>query len=389
MVHDFTVANKLLYIYAQKHRSLADAYALFGVMREKNPVSWSVMVGGFVRIGDFVNCFGTFREYIRSAECPSNYTLPFVIRACRNTMDLKMGRLIHHIVYKLALHSDPFVVAALVDVYAKCRVIEDAKQLFDRMPKRDLVTWTVMIGGYAECGNARESLCGILDSAREIFDRMREENVIPWSAMIGAYGYHGKGRKAIDLFPLMLSSGILPNRITFVSLLYACSHAGRLDEALDLIENMSVEEDEELWGALLGVCRWEDVAKIRELMNHRRLKKIPSWTWIKVDNKTHQFSVGDHTHSRSKEIYKMLKTLLEKLELAGYVPDTNFVWHDVDEELKQGMLYSNSKKFAIAFGLSAPPREPLFGSQRIVEFAATVEHLLNMCSDYKPVDCCS
>ncbi|GFY93400.1 pentatricopeptide repeat (PPR) superfamily protein [Actinidia rufa] len=449
------------------------------------------MVGGFAKIGDFMNCFGTFREYIRSGECPDNYTLPFVIRACRDTMDLQMGRLIHHIVYKLALHSDPFVVAALVDMYAKCRVIEDAQQLFDKMPNRDLVTWTVMIGAYAECGNARESLvlfdrmreedvvpdkvamvtivnacakmgamhkaklvheyigrmdfsldvilgtamidmyakCGSLDSSREIFDRMREKNVITWSAMIAAYGYHGKGREALDLFPSMLTSGILPNRITFVSLLYACSHAGlvdegllifnsmwddysverdvkhytcmvdllgragRLDEALDLIENMSVEKDEELWGALLGACRihnrtemvakaakslldlqprnpghyvllsnifakagrWEDVAKIRELMTHRRLKKIPGWTWIEVDNKTHQFSVGDGTHARSKEIYKMLKTLLEKLELAGYVPDTNFVLHDVDEELKQGMLYTHSEKLAIAFGLISTP----------------------------------
>ncbi|PSS23590.1 Pentatricopeptide repeat-containing protein [Actinidia chinensis var. chinensis] len=359
------------------------------------------------------------------------------------------------------------------------------------MPNRDLVTWTVMIGAYAECGNARESLvlfdrmreedvvpdkvamvtvvnacakmgamhkaklvheyigrrdfsldvilgtamidmyakCGSLDSSREIFDRMREKNVITWSAMIAAYGYHGKGREALDLFPSMLTSGILPNRITFVSLLYACSHAGlvdegllifnsmgdnysverdvkhytcmvdllgragRLDEALDLIENMSVEKDEELWGALLGACRihnrtemvekaakslldlqpqnpghyvllsnifakagrWEDVAKIRELMTHRRLKKIPGWTWIEVDNKTHQFSVGDRTHTRSKEIYKMLKTLLEKLELAGYVPDTNFVLHDVDEELKQGMLYTHSEKLAIAFGLISTP----------------------------------
>ncbi|XP_058207447.1 pentatricopeptide repeat-containing protein At4g21065-like [Rhododendron vialii] len=495
LLHNVTLANKLLYIYVQ-HKAAIDAHSLFGVMTEKDPVSWSVMVGGFARVCDYLNCFVTFREYVRSGECLDNYTLPLVIRACRDTMDINMGRLIHHVVHKFGLHSDPFVVAALVDMYAKCGAIDDAKQLFDKMPERDLVSWTVMIGAYAECGNANESLalfdrmreedvipdkvamvtvvnacakmgamhkarlvneyiwrrnfsldvilgsamidmyakCGNLDSAREIFDKMREKNVITWSAMIAAYGYHGKGREALELFPSMLTSGVLPNRITFVSLLYACSHAGlveeglrifnsmwedhfvrrdvkhytcmvdllgragRLNEALNLVEDMSVEKDEGLWGALLGACRihnrielaekaaksllelqsqnpghyvllsniyakagrWEDVAKIRELMTHRRLKKNPGWTWIEVDNKIHRFSVGDHTHGWSKEIYKMLEMLIEKLELAGYVPDTNFVLHDVDEELKQGMLYSHSEKLAIAFGLiSTPEGTPL------------------------------
>lgn len=90
-------------------------------------------------------------------------------------------------------------------------------------------------------------------------------------------------------------------------------------------------------------------------MTSRRLKKIPGWTWIEVDNKTHQFSVGDKTHPRSKEIYDMLKILCKKIESAGYIPDTNFVLHDVDEELKVGILYTHSEKLAIAFGLISTP----------------------------------
>lgn len=229
---------------------------------------------------------------------------------------------------------------------------------------------------------------------------------------------------------MMLSSGILPNRITFVSLLYACSHAGlieegqrifnsmwndygvrpdvkhytcmvdllgragRLDEALGLIESMTVEKDERLWGALLGACwihrrldlaervarsllelqvqnpghyvllsniyanagKWEDMAKTRDLMTKGGLKKIPGWTWIEVDEKLYQFSAGDKTHPRSNEIYEMLKRLGEKLELAGYVPDTSYVLHDVDEEVKKGLLYAHSEKLAIAFGLLAIPQ---------------------------------
>uniref|UniRef100_F6HKM6 DYW domain-containing protein n=1 Tax=Vitis vinifera TaxID=29760 RepID=F6HKM6_VITVI len=319
---------------------------------------------------------------------------------------------------KVAMVTVVFACAKLGAMH-KARIIDDYIQR--KKFQLDVILGTAMIDMYAKCG--------CVESAREIFDRMEEKNVISWSAMIAAYGYHGQGRKALDLFRMMLSSGMLPDKITLASLLYACSHAGlveeglrffssmwedysvrtdvkhytcvvdllgragRLDEAFKLIKSMTIEKDEGLWGAFLGACRthkdvvlaekaatsllelqsqnpghyvllsniyanagrWEDVAKIRDLMSQRRLKKTPGWTWIEVDNKSHQFSVGDTTHPRSKEIYEMLKSLSNKLELVGYVPDTNFVLHDVDEELKIGILYTHSEKLAIAFGLIATP----------------------------------
>ena len=110
--------------------------------------------------------------------------------------------------------------------------------------------------------------------------------------------------------------------------------AGRLSEAVELIDGTRVEKDKGFWGATLGACRiqgdtslaekaaksllelrprhsgyyvllsniyanagrWEEVAKVRELMTGRRVKKIPGWTWIEINNKTHQFRVGDKSH---------------------------------------------------------------------------------------------
>ncbi|KAJ0972724.1 hypothetical protein J5N97_020683 [Dioscorea zingiberensis] len=490
MIQNLGVANKLLYIYAG-HKALTDASALFSRMEQRDNVSWSVMVGGLAKVGDYPRCLETFREFVRSGSRVDNFTLPFVLRVCRDTESVRLGLEIHHLVYKSGLHADVFVSAALVDMYVKCGHLEDARKVFDKMRNKDLVSWTVMISGHAECGNPEESLvlfdqmresgivpdkvtmvtvvfacaklgamhkakiiheyiekrnfslnvilgtamidmyakCGSVVAAREIFDGMKEKNVITWSSMMLAYGIHGQGRKALELFPEMLQSGIRPNRITFVSILYACSHAGlveegrqffylmgreylldpdvkhytcmidllgragKLDEAIELIENTPIEKDEGLWGAFLGACRihgniglaekaakallelsprnsgyyvllsniyakagrWEDVAKMRELMTSMRLKKTPGWTWIEINNKIHQFSVGDKSHPQSKEIYEMLKILSEKLELAGYVPDTDFVLHDVDEELKAGFLYTHSEKLATAYGLLATP----------------------------------
>ncbi|GJV46881.1 pentatricopeptide repeat-containing protein [Tanacetum coccineum] len=484
-----------MYMYLL-YKALGDAYTLFDEMPKRNAVSWSVMVGGFGKAGDYMKCFEIFREYVRSGQRLDVYTLPAVIRVCRDKMDVKMGRVIHDIVWKYGLCGNTFICAAIVDMYAKCGVIDDARMTFDVMDEKDLTTWTVMIGAYAACGNANESLvlfdqmqergivpdkicmvtvvnacsklgatnkakvvhdivrneyhsldvilgtamidmyakCGSIDSAREIFDQMREKNVITWSTMIAAYGYHGQGQKALELFPMMLKYGIKPNNITFVSLLYACSHsglveeglqvfsqmqeqyllkpnvkhytcmvdllgrAGRLDQAFSMIESMTVEKDEGLWSALLAACRtykhvelaqkaaeslleiqprnpsnyvllsniyakegkWDNVAKIRAQMTNNRLKKTPGFTWIEANNTVYRFCSGDHTHCESQAIYEKLESLVKKLQVSGYVPDTENVLHDVNEELKLGSLYAHSEKLAIAYGLiSTPERTPI------------------------------
>ncbi|KAI4370169.1 hypothetical protein MLD38_018545 [Melastoma candidum] len=286
---------------------------------------------------------------------------------------------------------------------------------------RNVIVDTAMIDMFAKCGS--------IELAKEIFDSMRVKNVISWSAMIAAYGYHGRGTEALGLFPMMLASGVTPNEITYVSLLYACSHsglvddglrifssmkndyslkpdvshytcmvdllgrAGKLDEALKLIEESDIDKDQGLWGALLGACRihkntdlaeravrsllemksdnpghyvllsniyanagrWDEVARVRGLMTQRKLKKLPGWTWVEVNGEVHRFGTSDGSHPRSKEIYSFLNSLLERLEAAGYVPDTDFALHDVDEEVKKGTLSMHSEKLALAYSLLATP----------------------------------
>ncbi|KAJ4830124.1 hypothetical protein Tsubulata_001340 [Turnera subulata] len=90
--HNLTLANKLLYKYAQL-KDLVSSYALFGRMAVKDAVSWSVFIGGLAKVGDYTRCFETFRELVRHGDGvqPDNYTLPSVIRACRDTMGLVMA----------------------------------------------------------------------------------------------------------------------------------------------------------------------------------------------------------------------------------------------------------------------------------------------------------
>ncbi|RWR88460.1 pentatricopeptide repeat-containing-like protein [Cinnamomum micranthum f. kanehirae] len=175
--------------------------------------------------------------------------------------------------------NDVFVDAALVDMYAKCGCVEDARLIFDKMLVRDLVCWTCMISRYVHNGYDGETLeffdlmrrsdvkpnrvsllsvllaCGhlgalrnvidiyakygSLDLAQYMFDQTGGEDVVCWSAMIACYGAHGLGRKAVNIFNQMIDDGVKPNAVSFICLLSACSHSGLLEEGRRYFESMN------------------------------------------------------------------------------------------------------------------------------------------------------
>lgn len=86
-------------------------------------------------------------------------------------------------------------------------------------------------------------------------------------------------------------------------------------------------------------------------MKDQGVAKEPGLSWIEVNHKVHTFLVGDRSHPQTKDIYTVLGILAKHMKYAGYVPNTNFVLHDVEEEQKEHLLYYHSEKLAIAFGI--------------------------------------
>jgi pentatricopeptide repeat protein len=249
--------------------------------------------------------------------------------------------------------------------------------------------------------------------------------------MISGYAMHGYANEVFKLFEEMKHSGIRADHITLVGVLSACSRAGlvdegyeyfncmsnyynitpvmehyscmvdllgragRLEEALDFINNMPIKPDASVWSCLLGACRihnnielgelaaehvfeldsknagnyvllsniyaaagrWDDIERVRKLMKDRGVKKTPGYSWIKVDKQVHAFLVGDRSHPQMQEIYMELERLSSEMKMAGYVANTRFVLNDVKEEEKEQILLNHhSEKLAIAFGLlNTPP----------------------------------
>eukprot|EP01018_Ginkgo_biloba_P025976 Gb_06693 [translate_table: standard] len=485
----------LIDMYA-KCGATEDAHQCFDLMPRRDVVSWNALIAGYSQNGHANEVLTLFHRMQLAGTMPNAVTVVSVLPACAQLGDLQQGKWIHDYIIRSRFESDSFVMTTLIDMYAKCGSIHIARQLFDRMCTRNVVSWTAMITGYAQNGHANEALtlfnqmqlagvkpnsvtmvsvlsacahlgaleqgkwfhnyiirrgfesdafvvtalidmyakCGRIVIARQLFDNMSEENVFSWSAMIAGYGIHGHVHDALALFNQMQHLGINPNDITFISVLSACRHAGLVDEgwkcfecmtqkygitpraehyacmvdllgrsghlheAQDFISKMPLPPDAGVWGALLGACRihcdielgqhvaehlfeldpenaghyvllsniyaaagrWDNVAKVRTMMKSRGLKKTPGRSFIEVNNKVHEFVVGDRSHPQSEKIYEMLEALAGQMEDAGYACDTSFVLHDVEEEEKDYILCSHSEKLAIAFGLiSTSPGTPI------------------------------
>ncbi|CAN1230089.1 Pentatricopeptide repeat-containing protein DOT4, chloroplastic [Linum grandiflorum] len=255
--------NVLLDMYS-KSGELDSARKVFETTDyEKCVVSWTAMIQAYARGGCHNEAIRLFEEMnIR----PDIFTLSVVLHACGCSGSVDSGRDVHRYIVEHGLESDLFVCNSLMDMYAKCGSMEDASRLFMKMPVKDVIAWNTIIGGY---------------------------------------GMHGLGKEAVEAFRRMRQEGIEPDQVSFISVLYACSHSGLVDEgyrffeimqnecnispnlehyacvvdllsrkgklrtAYEFINAMPISPDATIWGSLLCGCRiHHDVELAEEVSEH-------------------------------------------------------------------------------------------------------------------------
>ncbi|XP_010266937.1 PREDICTED: pentatricopeptide repeat-containing protein At1g74630 [Nelumbo nucifera] len=238
----------------------------FAEMPMKDQVSWSTMIVGFAHNGCFDEAFGFFRELQRVGIRPNEVSLTGVLSACAQSGAFEFGKILHGYLEKAGFIEIVSVSNALLDTYTKC---------------------------------------GNVDMARLVFDRMMEKNIISWTSMMAGFAMHGYGEEAIKYFHEMEKSGTRPDGITFILILYACSHAGLilqgceyfnkmiekyemepsiehygcmvdlygraglLNKAYDFITRMPIEPNAVIWRTLLGACSIHGNVKLAEKVKQR------------------------------------------------------------------------------------------------------------------------
>ncbi|KAL8112164.1 hypothetical protein AgCh_019749 [Apium graveolens] len=347
--------NTLLNGYAN-NEDVEGIERLFEEMPEKNVFSWNGLIGGYAHNKRFAEVISTYKRMMKESRVsPNNATLVIVLSACSRLGALDMGKWVHAYVESSEYKENVYVGNGLIDMYAKCGMIESAVDVFREMSIKDLVSYNTLINGLA---------------------------------------VHGHGSDALGYFDEMENAGVRPDGITFIGILCACSHmgdvengllyyhlminkysvspqiehcgcmvdllgrAGLLEQAVNFIINMPLQADSVIWTALLGACRiyknvelaelaleqlielepenpanyvmlanvysdarrWEDVARSKIAMRNTKHKKLPGCSLIELDQEVAEFYSYDERHPKTAALYLALRGLTKQLKSCGYVP---------------------------------------------------------------------
>ncbi|KAL3738857.1 hypothetical protein ACJRO7_020261 [Eucalyptus globulus] len=289
------LSSKLLRLYASSGR-VGDAHEVFDEMprRDASAFAWNSLISGYAELGQHEDALALYFQMEEEGVEPDRYTFPRVLKACAGIGSIRIGEAVHRHAVRTGFVSDCFVLNSLVDMYAKCGDIVQARKVFEKMPSKDLVSWNTMLTGYIHHGLLVEAVDlfrrmlqdefqpdsvaisailtgisslklglqvhgwvvrlglewtlsvanslivvysnhGMLDKARWIFDNMAERDVVSWNAIVSA---HSKLPHALSYFEQMEKADVMPDRITFVSLLSTLAHIGLVKDGEELFSRM-------------------------------------------------------------------------------------------------------------------------------------------------------
>ncbi|KAJ0966078.1 hypothetical protein J5N97_027216 [Dioscorea zingiberensis] len=290
LIHNTYLNTKLCAMYAASGDMVA-ARVIFDGIVLKSSFLWNVMVRGYACNGFSLDSLVLYREMLSFGRRPDNFSYPFALMACGDLLLVEVGERIHGEVVVSGFESDVYVGNSLVSMYSKFGEMGIARNLFDRMPKRDVTSWNTVISGYvknkypdmaltvlsllsrSDLRMDRATLVSVLPAcadlgavkqgkeihayilrngmefdafltnalidvyinskfiigARQLFERMSEMDIVSWNSLISGSAHHGDPMECLKLFCQMNSEGaVVPDAITLIAVLGACDRISAL-----------------------------------------------------------------------------------------------------------------------------------------------------------------
>ena len=324
------------------------ARGLFDEMPQRNVNSWNMMITACSEAAMWADSVEVFNQMRLAGSQPDAATMAVLMSACAQLGFLSLAKQVHGLLQKGCVQMNCHVQNSLVDMFAKCGCISEARLLFVETHPKDVVSYNVMVSALAQ---------------------------------------HGHGKAALKHFNEMIEEGLQPDAVTFLGVLSACAHAGLVDngehyfesmgttyaihksadhyacmvdlygraglieEAHHFVKIMPVKPHAGVWGALLNACRkhcntdvgdiaarelvriepmnpgnyilhantlarsqrWDDVEAVRRLMRGSINEKNTGFSWVEVETVVHEFSAGDFSHPSFDQIFNILEHLYLQL----------------------------------------------------------------------------
>ncbi|EOX99670.1 Tetratricopeptide repeat-like superfamily protein [Theobroma cacao] len=287
---DLFATNILLNMYV-KAQLLSEAEILFDEMPERNTISFVTLIQGYTQSLQFVEAVGLFTRLHREGHELNPFVFTSILKVLVSMEWAELGWNFHACIYKLGHESNAFVGTALIDTYSVCGCVDFAREVFDGVRCKDMVTWTGMVACYAENDFFEEALevfshmrligfkpnnftfagvfkacigleafdvakgvhgcilkaryehdiyvgvallelytkSGNIGNAQRVFEEIPKKDVIPWSFMISRFAQSNQSEVAVSLFCRMRRAFVVPNQFTFASALQACATMGDIE----------------------------------------------------------------------------------------------------------------------------------------------------------------
>ncbi|KAE9618870.1 putative tetratricopeptide-like helical domain-containing protein [Lupinus albus] len=241
-----SLPSQLVNVYVN-FGSLQHASLTFTNLPNKTNVAWNAMLRGLVDVGHFTQAIQFYHSMLKKGVTPDNYTYPLVLKACSFLHSLELGKWVQHTIQYNHLHykakPNVYVLCAMIDMFVKCGSLEDARELFDEMPVKDLASWTAMI-------------CGAV--------------------------WNGECLEAVSMFRRMSSQGLKPDSVILASVLPVC---GRLEDVkLGMtLQGCAVRNgfDSDLYvsNALIDMyCKCGDPVEAHRVLSNMVYRDTVSWS---------------------------------------------------------------------------------------------------------------
>ncbi|XP_076930036.1 pentatricopeptide repeat-containing protein At4g31070, mitochondrial-like [Bidens hawaiensis] len=317
MIHAISVVDGRFVKSAFLSTALVDLYwrsgdsmmavHVFDEMVDKNEVSWTSMIAGYVGSYDYSMALDCFRRMQLAGVKPNRVTLISVLPACVESGAISLGYSVHGYAYRHGCDSDVRLLSSLIHQYSQhIDSLPLAKLVFETITRKDVVVWSSVIAGcswhkqYAEksislfnrmqkegvkpndvtvlavltaCTNIPSitlgsgihgyvvksgfdselnitnslinmySKCGSFKDSHHVFQEMNTPDRVSWSAVISACGVHGYGEQALQFFNEMKAKGIEYDSITVLAVLSACNHAGLVEQGHEVFYEIVKDEN--------------------------------------------------------------------------------------------------------------------------------------------------
>ncbi|KAH7282771.1 hypothetical protein KP509_35G047100 [Ceratopteris richardii] len=283
------IGNAVIDVYV-KCQCMEMAHQVFETLRERNLVTWNTLIAGYAYNRQDHIVLGLLQAMQEEGFAPDDFTYASIMKPCGDAKALGFAHQIHEKIVAFGFEATAFVGSIIIDTYSKCGCMDEALDVFEKLPCKDVVCWNTLIGAQAQLGNEIQALelfekmqedqvcadkmtylcilkvcstllaglwqqimllhhlilvaqleldiflgTALIDSyaknsdlgaARKVFDSLSCQNVVTWGSMISGYLQHGEGLSALDMTCKMISEGLKPEKSTFLAAIKACISTG-------------------------------------------------------------------------------------------------------------------------------------------------------------------